>query len=178
MRRRLAFLSTAVAIVIGSSAVVMTHDGFRRHIREFLSGNEELPIVLTQGRGVLTASINNEGTAIAYKLRYSGLETDVTQAHIHIGQQGFNGGIALWLCANITGGNVPAGLQACPVREGEIEGELDADDVVGPAAQGVVAGDFERVLFAIKTGNAYVNVHTTRSPTGEIRSQINHSHGR
>jgi hypothetical protein len=49
---------------------------------------------------------------------------------------------------------------------------LTALDVVGPAAQGVVAGDLERLIFAIRTGNTYVNVHTVRSPGGEIRSQI------
>jgi hypothetical protein len=62
------------------------------------------------------------------------------------------------------------------VREGEVTGTLTAEDVIGPTSQGVVAGDFARLLFAIRTGNTYVNVHTTRSPGGEIRSQI-HGHG-
>ena len=176
--KRLAFLSTAIAVVIVSGAVVMTQDGFLQNIREVLTGNEEVPIVLTAGSGVFTASVNDEGTEIAYKLRYSGLEADVTQAHIHIAQPTVNGGIALWLCANITGPQVPAGTQACPVREGEIEGVLTAANVVAVLTQGVVAGDLERVLFAIKTGHAYVNVHTTRSPGGEIRSQMDHAHSR
>jgi hypothetical protein len=176
--RRIAFLSTAAAVVILTSTVVMTHDGFRRHIRELLTGNEEVPIVLTEGKGILTASINDEGTEIAYKLRYSGLESNATQAHIHIGQTKVNGGIALWLCSNLASPPTPAGTQPCPLREGEIEGTLTSANVVGPLAQGVAPGDFERVLFAIKSGQAYVNVHSTLSPGGEIRSQIDHSRHR
>ena len=49
-------------------------------------------------------------------------------------------------------------------------------DVIGPANQGVVAGDLDRLIYAIRTGNTYVNVHTVRSPSGEIRSQIDHDH--
>jgi hypothetical protein len=160
----------------------MTDDGFRRSIREFLSGNEEVPVVLTNGRGTLTATINNDGTELAYKLRYSGLESNATQAHIHIGQANVNGGISVFLCANtppITPPPAPASVPpACPLREGEVEGVLTAEDVIGPVAQGVVAGDFDRLVHAIRRGQTYVNVHTTRSPGGEIRSQIDNSHGR
>lgn len=178
--KRIAMLTTTAFVVVAGSAVFATNDNFRRNIREFLSGNEEVPLVLTTGRGTLTASINKEGTELAYKLRYSGLEADATQAHIHIGQQGINGGISVFLCANtppITPPPAPASVPPpCPVREGEVTGTLTAEDVIGPTSQGVVAGDFARLLFAIRTGNTYVNVHTTRSPGGEIRSQI-HGHG-
>jgi hypothetical protein len=41
-----------------------------------------------------------------------------------------------------------------------------------------VAGDLGRLIYAIRTGNTYVNVHTTRSMGGEIRSQIDRDHDR
>ncbi len=47
-----------------------------------------------------------------------------------------------------------------------------AADVIGPGAQGVTAGQFEKVLDAIRAGAAYANVHTTTYPSGEIRGQI------
>jgi CHRD domain len=175
--RRIALLSTA-AVVIAGSTVVMTNERIKRDIRELLTGNEEVPIVLTAGRGLLTATINEEGTEIAYKLEYSGLEADVTQAHIHVGQPRVNGGISVWLCSNLASPPTPAGVQPCPVREGTIEGVLTSADVVGPASQGIVAGDFARLLLALRAGQTYANVHTTRSTGGEIRSQIDHNRHR
>ena len=177
---RKAMLATIAVGVMAGTAVVLTDNNFRR-IREFLSGHEELPLVLTTGRGTFRASINREGTEIAYTLRYSGLESDATQSHIHIGQPGINGGISVYLCVNTppitpTPNPLPIAKPACPLREGEVEGTLVAADVVGPTSQGVVAGDFERLLYAIRTGNTYVNVHTVRSPGGEIRSQIDSDH--
>ena len=171
--RKIALLTTAA--VIAGSAVVMTQNPMQRTFQEILSGDEEVPIVLTTAQGVLTATTNDAETEIAYKLTYSGLETDATQAHIHIGQTKVNGGISAWLCSNLPSPPTPAGVQPCPVRAGEIEGVIRSSDVVGPAAQGVVAGDFDRLLAAMRAGQAYVNVHSTRSQGGEIRSQIDHN---
>lgn len=176
--RKIAMLTTTAFVIIAGTTVVLTDNSFTRSIRELLSGNEEVPIVLTTGRGTLTASVNKQGTEIAYMLRYSDLEADATQAHIHIGQPGVNGGISVFLCANtppITPPPAPASVPPpCPVREGEVEGVLTAEDVIGPLSQGVTAGDLDRLVYAIRTGNTYANVHTTRSPGGEIRSQIDH----
>jgi hypothetical protein len=44
--------------------------------------------------------------------------------------------------------------------------------VIGPAGQGVAAGEFAEVLQAIRAGAAYANVHTTNFPAGEIRGQV------
>ncbi len=56
------------------------------------------------------------------------------QAHIHVGQSGVNGGIAVFLCSNL--GNGPAGTQACPPSPATVSGIADADDVLAVAAQG------------------------------------------
>ena len=40
------------------------------------------------------------------------------------------------------------------------------------AAQQVTAGELEEVIAAMRSAVAYVNVHTTLSPGGEIRGQI------
>jgi hypothetical protein len=175
--KRIAMLAGAVFVTIAGTTAAMNDNDFRRSFKAFLTGHEEVPIVLTTGRGTLTATINREGTQIAYKLKYSDLETDATQAHIHVGQTKVNGGISVWLCSNLpTPPTPPSGAPACPLREGEVEGVLTAEDVVGPASQGIVAGDLRRLLFAIRSGNTYANVHTMRSPGGEIRSQIKHDH--
>ena len=164
-----------IAGIVAIAATAAATDGFKQTIMAFLTGDEEVPIVLTTGRGTLVATINEDGTEIAYKLQYSGLEADATQAHIHVGQPRVNGGISVWLCSNLASPPTPAGTPACPLREGEVEGVLTAAHVVGPTSQGIVAGDLRRLLFAIRKGNTYANIHTVRSPGGEIRSQIGHN---
>ena len=108
-----------------------------------------------------------------YELSYSGLEGPVTQAHIHVGQAFAAGGITIWFCANnppIT--TAPAGTQACPDAPATITGTITAADVVGPAGQAVPAGSFADAIRAIRSGNAYANVHSTSAPGGEVRGQI------
>jgi len=45
-------------------------------------------------------------------------------------------------------------------------------DVVGPANQGIAAGQVGSVIDAIRAGAAYGNVHSTMFPSGETRGQL------
>ena len=85
------------------------------------------------------------------------------------GSQSQAGGVSAFLCTNL--GNGPAGTQACPAS-GTITGTITPADVVGPAAQGIAAGEFRELVDAIKAHTAYVNVHTSQYPGGEIRGQL------
>ena len=51
-------------------------------------------------------------------------------------------------------------------------GTLEADDVIGPADQGIAAGEFSELVAAIRAGATYANVHSTKYPGGEIRAQL------
>ena len=44
--------------------------------------------------------------------------------------------------------------------------------VLGPAAQGIQAGDLAAVLPMMRRGLTYTNVHTAAYPAGEIRGQL------
>jgi hypothetical protein len=96
-------------------------------------------------------------------------------AHIHFAQRGVNGGVAAFLCG---GGDKPA----CP-QEGEVTGTIDANDVVGPAAQGIAGatattpGEIDELIAAMKVGATYANVHTDLFENGEIRGQIGKGFG-
>jgi len=50
---------------------------------------------------------------------------------------------------------------------------VNASNVIGPAGQGIAAGEFEEAIRAMRNGAAYANAHTTVYPSGEIRGQIN-----
>jgi hypothetical protein len=57
-------------------------------------------------------------------------------------------------------------------RSGFVSRTVSAADVIGPAGQGIDAGEFEEVLIALRSGVTYANVHSARNPGGEIRGQI------
>jgi len=54
-----------------------------------------------------------------------------------------------------------------------VTGTITPADVIGPASQGIGAGQFDKLVDAIRAGVTYVNVHTPSFPAGEIRGQIN-----
>ncbi|HXG66564.1 MAG TPA: CHRD domain-containing protein [Blastocatellia bacterium] len=143
----------------------------RHEFKAVLVGDEEVPAISTVARGEFRASINRDDTEISYELRYSELEGNVAQAHIHFGQHGVNGGITVFLCTNL--GNGPAGTQPCPPPPARISGTIRAGDMVNAASgQGIAAGEFAELIRAIRAGLTYVNVHSDKFPGGEIRSQI------
>ena len=152
-------------------------EGGPKRLDADLRGYNEPPAVSTPASGDFDARIDNDRQEISWKLTYGGFETGVTvtQAHIHLGQRNVNGGIAVFLCSNL--GNGPAGTQACP-QAGTIEGIIRPADVIGPAGQGLAAGEFAELVAAIRAGVTYVNVHTSARPGGEIRDQIHTDRGR
>ena len=140
------------------------------HLKADLSGYQEVPSVSTQGSASFTADVSSDGTSIAWELSYANLEATVQQSHIHFGQRSVNGGISVFLCTNL--GNGPAGTQACPPAPARISGTITAADVIGPAGQGIAAGEIDELISAIRVGAAYANVHTSTYPGGEIRGQF------
>lgn len=140
-----------------------------------LTGFEEDPQALsTTGSGQLRIRIDDEAQTLSYRLSFGNLEAPVTQSHIHFGGKAQSGGIAVFLCSNL--GNGPAGTPACPASGGTVTGTLHAADVVGPAGQGIAAGEFGELVAAIRNGTAYGNVHSQKYPAGEIRGQLGHHH--
>jgi hypothetical protein len=181
---RLAVGAVVLGVVAGSAAAVSAAtgggggarhdgDGGSHSIRESLTGYEETPLALsTSGNGKFRAQITDTG--IQYALSYDALEGSVTQAHIHFGATGQTGGISAFLCTNL--GNGPAGTQACPAAPATVTGTITPANVIGPTAQGIAAGQFDELLAAIRSGTAYVNVHSSLYPVGEIRAQIERGH--
>jgi hypothetical protein len=159
----------AMVIVLGAAAMVASA-ATRFVVRTDLSGYMEVPAISTDANGTFRAEITT-GNKIKYRLRYDDVEgVSITQAHIHFGQRGVNGGISVFLCSNL--GNGPVGTPACPAAPGVVTGTLTADDVVGPAAQGIDPGEFGELRRAIRQGFAYVNIHSETWPGGEARGQL------
>lgn len=135
-----------------------------------LKGVNEVPSVSTPAAGRFDLEIDERMDEGRWRLRYDGLQGGVQQAHIHFGQRHVNGGISVFLCSNL--GNGPAGTTLCPGSPANLAGKFTAADVVGPNGQGIAPGEFDELVRAIKQGAAYVNVHSTLFPGGEIRGQL------
>ena len=164
------------ALVVGAVGTWASADGRgKRRFRAQLHGYNEVPAISTTGRGTLKLEVARDGSSIAYELDYRDLEGgDILQAHIHLGDTHTNGGISAFLCTNLA---PPMGAPMPPpcVDPGpgpEAEGVITADWVIGPAGQGIAAGELDELIAAIRSRVTYANVHTATFPGGEIRGKI------
>jgi hypothetical protein len=156
--------------VFGITGSVMAQED---HYGAHLSGVQEVPPVYSSGHGFALVGVDYEHNVVTYSVVYFGTGSHVTQAHIHFGTSGINGGIIAFLCSNLPG--KPAGVQNCPNGPGfnSISGTLTAADVgAGAAGQGISAGNWNALATAISMSSAYVNVHTEAFPGGEIRGPL------
>jgi hypothetical protein len=119
-----------------------------------LSGAEEVPPVVTEGVG--EAKFESDGTSVDFELKWDDLTEPAFAGHIHCGVRGMNGPVGVTLFATAMG------------TEGEVQGTFTAPD----PRNGCGWEDLADVIGAMATGGAYVNVHTTFRPGGEIRGQV------
>ena len=147
-----------------------------------LSSSEEVPppgvVNNSTARGNAIFQLNTDGTALTYKLIVANIE-NVFMAHIHLGAPGTNGGVVVWLYPSTTPG-------AGPVGGGRIDGVIAEGTITADNLVGSLAGEpFSALLDALRTGGAYVNVHTNDGvdpgntgpgdfPGGEVRGQVEH----
>jgi hypothetical protein len=162
-------LAILAALAAALPAFASDPPGFRFHAD--LTGFEEVPPVATSARGSFDARLAGDYSSIDYTLTFSGLSSAVQQAHIHFAQASVNGPIIIWLCGT-TALPGPAGTPACPTT-GSVSGTITANTVLAsPTTQQLPAGDLAKVIRLLRASVGYANVHTTNSPGGEIRGQI------
>lgn len=162
------FTSTLAALALLGTPAIASDDN---RVEARLRGYQEVPAVSTVAQGRLRATIDKVSNTMQYELSYQGLEGDVRMAHIHFGTRGINGGIMVWLCQTTTNPD-PSGLAPTCPQSGTVTGVIQASAVTGPLAQGIEANAFGEFLDAIRAGAAYVNVHSSKWPGGEIRGQV------
>lgn len=101
--------------------------------------------VRTGATGLFTGKVvelENDQARISWRLTFSKLSGPAGAAHIHVGKPGKAGDVMLALCG--------------PCKNG----------------QRGAATITHAQLRTIRTGGAYVNVHTTKNAAGEIRGQV------
>ena len=107
---------------------------------------------------------SDDGSEVNFKLVVNGLD-NTTQSHIHVAPApGQNGPVVLWLYPD-----VPPSVLIPGTFNGLLgSGTATSEDLTGAA--GILTLDDLRQ--AIAEGRAYVNVHTSAFPGGEIRGVI------
>lgn len=169
-----ALLASAVCCACTPAYARDDDDTFVIRLRSY----EEVPAVSSLANGMFRARIDDAAGTIVYQLSYQGLQGDVRQSHIHFGQRGVNGGISVFLCQTATNPDPTGGAPTCGASPATMTGTLTAANIIGPAGQGIAATEFAELVRAIRAGVAYVNVHTSLFPGGEIRGQARGSgHG-
>jgi hypothetical protein len=146
---------TTILFSLLISASVHAGDNFRTHCKGF---NETTPND-SQGQCQATFKLTKDGTGLQYKLNVANLEF-VTQAHIHLAQEGANGPVAAFLFGFVPEGDSSSGTLA--------QGVITSSSLIGPLA----GKPLSALIAEIEAGNAYVNVHTQAIPSGEVRGQI------
>jgi hypothetical protein len=125
-------------------------------------GRGEVPANDSRGRGSAVFRLSDDGTTLHYKLIVANIE-NVTQSHIHLAPAGVNGPVVVFLFGLVPGGVTQNGVLA--------EGDITAANLIARPAIGFGA-TMPELIAAMRSGGAYVNVHTVAIPAGEIRDQI------
>ena len=158
-------LSLAVCC-LSASGTTAAKDDDTIVLKTSLRGINEVPPNNTPATGSFAATIHADGT-ITFTFTYANLSAAPSQAHIHFGRNNVNGGVMIFLCG---GGAQPA----CPAAlSSTFTGTIMSANVVGPAGQGVTAGDLASALrLIVKDHQGYANIHNSKFPGGEIRGQL------
>jgi hypothetical protein len=164
MKHRYILVPVLVFSVLAATTVVASADS-GRFVARLNSGEEvQIPAVVSDAAGVSTMTVATDGESLSYRLIVANID-DVLFSHIHCGPAGVNGPVVAFLYPGPTVS--PNGVLAT----GTI---TDADVIDRPDSAACPGGVFglDDLLEKIKSGGAYVNVHTVVYPAGEIRGQI------
>ncbi len=162
MSRRLLVVLAASAAALTIAIASVTAASPKNFVTP-LSGGEEVPANGSLGRGAAVFQLSPDGTEMSFRLIASNIE-NILQAHIHIGPAGENGPVVVFLYPDAP----PAVL-----IPGRHDGVLNTGTFTAADFRGPLGGmSMDALVDALESGNAYVNVHTTQLPGGEIRGQL------
>lgn len=138
--------------------VSMVQPNFNKNFVVHLGGENEVPAANTEASGVAIFQFNASDTSLDYQINLDQI-SDVRFSHIHLAKAGANGPVV-------------ADLRLDKVI-GEVEGVYAKGTITAAQLKSLLlGGDLLILKEAIRTGNAYVNVHSDNFPGGEIRGQF------
>ena len=153
----------AILLILGVTAAGLINSASaQQKFTIKLSGSNEVPAINTAGKGVAIFQLSPDGKSLNYQLDLTKMN-GVMGAHIHSGKQGENG--------PVLAGLFNAAMSGPPT--GAVNGQLSKGTITSADLQGPLAGKhISDLLNLLKTGGAYINVHTSKNQDGEIRGQV------
>ncbi len=154
-----------IVVLVMLGLAVVNADSLRNFVAH-LAGRNEVPAVDTLAQGQVILHVKGNDSALTYKLIASNID-GVTQAHIHCGTEGVNGPVVAFLYGFNAAGTSSNGV----LSQGTI---TNANIIARPSSAACPGGvaNLGDLLAKIRSGGAYVNVHTLVYPGGEIRGQV------
>jgi hypothetical protein len=168
MRKVTTLLTVLLALLIFANGALAATES--RKFMAQLSGTNEVPPRETNAFGGASFNLDKDGTVLSFRLKVANI-SNVTASHIHCAAAGVNGPVGVTLFVGTAGSGPFDGVLA--------SGAIAAPDAGNSCGWGTLAD----VVAAMRSGNAYVNVHTNDGvaptntgpgdfPGGEIRGQI------
>ena len=113
-----------------------------------LEGNNETPNpITTDGKGTAWAVLSADKSTLRYDITYAQLDSPFTAAHLHLAPEGTSGGVVH------------------PIT------------FTGNSASGQWTGFADSILAKLVKEHIYINIHTQKNPSGEIRDQLHNVGG-
>ncbi|MFN2470582.1 MAG: CHRD domain-containing protein [Gaiellaceae bacterium] len=174
--RRFFGVAAGAALALSVVAVAGAHPHKAKHFSAKLSGNQEVPSVTTDAKGVALFGVRrkDDPPSIHYRLAVRNIDK-VTAAHIHCAKRGENGPIVVDLYP-ATGAEVSTTATSFSVR-GEATTVRAGTMCKLRDGSSVTVNTLADVVRLMRRGLTYANVHTMDFPGGEVRGQIRHGGG-
>ncbi len=171
MKRSL--IVAVVALFLTAAGVQSWADDEALEFEAELTGAQEVTMpaggVDTDATGSCDVEFDEGLTKVRVRLRVRDTIGDVTRGHFHCGRPGQNGPIAFGLfdpgpC------DFDDGRLSCTLTNADLTDVANA--CAGAGAVGRPVSNIAALLFSMRDGLVYCNVHTTTFPAGEVRGQM------
>lgn len=138
--------------------VSMVKPEFNKIYVVHLDGKNEVPAVNSEASGVAVFKFNSSNTGLDFQINLNHI-ADVRFSHIHLAKAGANGPVVVDLRMDKVTGSVSGKYAKGTITAAQLKSLL-------------LGGDLIILKEALRTGNAYVNVHSDNFPGGEVRGQF------
>jgi hypothetical protein len=170
---KIAKIRTLIPVLAAATALMAVSQSARADILTYgvtLNGANEAPPNASLGVGTATVTIDTVLNTMRVETSFSGLTGNTTASHIHC-------------CTTVAGANTAAVATMTPSFDvfplGVTSGSMDKTYDMSQAGSwragyitdngGTPLSAFTALLDGIDTGKAYLNIHSTFAPGGEIR---------
>ena len=166
--------SAMLALCLLGAAAAMPASAITTIYTATLSGSAESPPNASPGTGNATVTVDTTANTMEVQVTFANLTTPDTAAHIHCCTASPGTGTAGVATVTPTFTGFPGG-----VTSGTYDHTFDMtlassyNSAFVTANGGTPASAFAALVAGLNAGDAYLNIHTTQFPGGEIRGFLN-----